>query len=84
VDLFTHHLMLTQRASVMKSNAIRWRLPPVTMANEPKVRESNARTTSTTSRNVGFRDEPGARMLERKSVVSVSVHPDGDSDPGPG
>lgn len=71
--------MLTHRASVMKSNAIRWTLPPVTMASKPKVRESNARTTSTTRRKVGFRDEPGARMLERKSLSLSAVN--GDSDP---
>lgn len=52
----------------MKSRAIRWTLPPVTMASDPNVRESNARTPSTASRNVGFRDDPGARILERKSL----------------
>ena len=72
--------MLTHRASVMKSNAIRWTFPPVAMASEPKVRESKARTTSTTSRKVGFSDEPGARMLERKSPSAA----DGDSDIGLG
>jgi hypothetical protein len=67
--------MLTHRASAMKSNAIRWTLPLVAMASEPKVRESNARTTLMTSRKLGFRDKPGARMLEKKSL---SV--DGDLD----
>ena len=74
--------MLTHRASAMKSNAIRWKLPPVAMASEPKVRESSARTTSTTSRKLGFRDEPGARMSERKSL-SAAAGGDSDSDLGP-
>ena len=72
--------MLAHKASAMKSNAIRWTFPPVAMASEPKVRESNAKTTSTTSRKVGFRDEPGARMLERKSLSLLSAGADGDSD----
>lgn len=72
--------MLTHRASAMKSNAIRWTLPPVAIASEPNVRDSNARTTSTTSRKVGFKDEPGARMLERKSLSAAAD----DSDIGLG
>ena len=60
--------MLTHRARLIKSSAIRWGLPPVAMTSESNVRVSSARTPSTTSRNVGFRDDPGARMLERKSA----------------
>ena len=75
--------MLTQRASAMMSNAIRWTLPPVTMASEPNVKESNARMTSTMSRKFGFRDEPGARMLERKSLSAAADGGDSDLMLGP-
>ena len=66
--VFAHHFMLTHRASAIKSSAIKWTFPRVMKTSEPNVRESNARTPSTTSRNVGLRDEPGSRMLEKKSL----------------
>jgi hypothetical protein len=65
-----HHLMLNHSASSMTRSAIRWTLPPVAMTSETNVRASNARTPSTTSRNVGCRDDPGASMLDRKLSLS--------------
>ena len=57
----------------MKSSAMRWTLPPVATTSDSNVKASNARTPSTTSKKDGFRDDPGARMLERKSFSDDGV-----------
>ena len=42
------------------------------MISKTNVNASNASTPSTASRKVGFRDEPGVRTVERKSLPDVS------------
>lgn len=63
--------MLTHRASSIRSSAIGWTLPPVTTISETSVNASNASTPSTMSKKVGFRDEPGVRTVERKSLPDM-------------
>ena len=43
------------------------------MTSDSNVKASNARTPSTTSKKDGFREDPGARMLERKSFSDGDV-----------
>lgn len=67
-DLETHHFTLAHRHSSIPIKATKCRFPFVMTASVTSTNSRNANAPSRMSWNVGWRDDPGVRMLERKSV----------------
>jgi len=71
----THHLILAQRASSMPISAKICIFPAVMNASAVNTARRDANAPSTMSKKVGFKDEPGLRMVEKKDS---SLSGDGD------
>lgn len=67
----TYHLTLAQSASSINIKANIWKLPAVAYARMRKTINNAVNAPSRILRNIGFRDEPGCRMLARKPICSV-------------
>ena len=73
--LVTHHFTLAQRHPVMIISSMKCMLPRDRTKRPRKMSSSVANTQSTIVRNTGLREEPGVRMLERKSPEAPSCEP---------
>lgn len=64
----THHLTLAHKHPSIPINATKCKLPFVIITNVTSTTSKRANAPSTNIWKVGWREEPGVRMLEKKSM----------------
>lgn len=70
--MIAYHFTLNHKHSSIPMRANTWGFPAVKKARIINTRKSIKNAQSTISRNVGWREEPGCKMVEKKDSDALS------------